>query len=451
MRGEKRKLIAIVMAIALVVAGFYAMPTKSINATTSEIAVTGVPASPGDKKDKYQLGTTSDTSADGKWYLQVCQNQWGNWEGSYQNADSIEGFIFNNKVYNNRGGIFLWSSDLKSEYNLTAGQSYTMSVTINYQNVNAAQHNYILTEGGNKNLSDSRTVAAGNSTETYSAVVTPTAADDFILRISWTSTGYETAEKAKITVSNVEFTDPPTTTEGPTTTAAVGDWLNVGTTGAKYRLGVGYDSAANGKWYLEVAQNQWTNWHGRYKYADRIEGFVFDDQVYNNRGGVYLTSTDLKSEFNLTPGTTYNMSVTLNYTGVNAAQHNFIFTEGGSTNMDTTRTVAAGDSSETYTAAVTPAAGDDFVLRISWASVAHETAELGVIEVADVTFTAQETTIEPGYNACTLGAWAFADDPGTSGWQYFVHANSTGSIYSGGTDIGTPLVIKYGTYVPDAD
>ncbi len=212
MRGEKKKLIAIVLAIVLVVAGFYSMPTKSINATTSEINVTGVPATPGDKKDKYQLGTTSDTSADGKWYLQVCQNQWGNWAGSYQNADSIEGFIFNNKVYNNRGGIFLWSSDLKTEFGLTAGQSYTMSVTINYQNVNAAQHNYILTEGGNKNLSDSRTVAAGNSTETYSAVVTPTAADDFILRISWTDTGYHTAEKAKITVSDVTFSDPPNTT-----------------------------------------------------------------------------------------------------------------------------------------------------------------------------------------------------------------------------------------------
>ena len=366
MRGEKRKLIAIVMALALVVAGFYSMPTKKISATTSEIEVTGVPSGAwGGKKEKYRLGTTSDTSADGKWYLEVSQNQWGNWTGSYQNADGIEGFIFNNKTYNNAGGIFLWSADLKSEFNLTAGQTYNMSVTIDYANVNAAQNNYILTEGGSSNMNYSRTVSAGNSTETYTASVTPTANNDFVLRISWSSVAYETAEKAKITVTDVTFTEPPTTTQGETTTAAVGDWLNVGTTGSKYRLGVGYDSAANGKWYLEVAQNQWSNWHGRYKYADRIEGFVFDDQVYNNRGGIYLTSTDMKSEFNLTPGTTYNMSVTLNYTGVNAAQYNHIFTEGGTTDMDNTRTVAAGTSSETYTATVVPNANDDFAVPLS--------------------------------------------------------------------------------------
>lgn len=399
---------AIVMALAMVVVGNYFMPTsKIVDAETEWISVTGVPAEAGGVKDKYRLGTTSDTSNDGKWYLQVANNQWANWTGKYQNADGIEGFKFNDEVYNNRGGVFLWSADLKTEYDLDPGTSYDMSVTISYTSVNKAQHNYVLTEGGQTNMNISRTVAKGTSTETYTGEIKPRSDRDFVLRISWTSVAYETAEKGIFQVTDVTFT--PKTPE--TTTAGPGDWIAVETGGVhdnaqKYTLGTKTDYSEDGEWSLKVGQNEWENWTGRYKYADLIEGFAFDSQVYHNGGGVYLWSSDLKDKYNLNANQTYKMSVTIGYTGVGlkdnpeedpAPQHNFIKTGGGIDNMNESRTVAGGDSEETYTANVTPRDDQDFVLEIEWTDTDYYTSQKGMLEIIDVSFTDPETeTVAPG-------------------------------------------------------
>ncbi len=212
MKKSLKRIVAIVAAVAMTVTGITFTPAVNVDASTSKISVTGVPATDGGKKNKYRLGTTSDTSNDGKWFLQVSNNQWKNWTGSYQNADGIDGFKFYNEVYNNRGGIFLWSDDLKSEYGLTAGTDYQMTVNISYSGVNAAQHNYVLTEGGTNNMNISRTVAAGASSETYTATVKP-GSSDFILRLSWTSANYATAEVGTITIDSVTFTPTQTTTD----------------------------------------------------------------------------------------------------------------------------------------------------------------------------------------------------------------------------------------------
>ncbi|MBP5772459.1 MAG: hypothetical protein J6W35_00065, partial [Eubacterium sp.] len=213
MKKNLKRLIAIVSAVAMTVTGMTFTPAaKSVDAATSWISVTGVPSGAwGGKKSQYTLGTSSDTDGNGKWDLEVSQNQWGNWEGRYKNADSIDGFSFNNQVYNNAGGVFLWSHDLKSEYGLTAGSDYEMTVTIDYEGVNAAQHNYVLTEGGTNNMNISRTVAQGASQETYTADVKP-GSGDFILRLSWTTANYQTAEVATFTVTSVTFTPKETTT-----------------------------------------------------------------------------------------------------------------------------------------------------------------------------------------------------------------------------------------------
>ncbi|MBR2190753.1 MAG: fibronectin type III domain-containing protein, partial [Eubacterium sp.] len=249
MKGKRtfKRFLAVVMAVVFTVTGITFTPSEKIEASTSKISVTNVPSGAwGGKKSKYQLGTTSDTSADGKWYLEVSQNQWGNWAGSYQNADGIDGFKFYNEVYNNAGGIFLWSSDLKTEKSLTAGKTYSMSVTINYTGVNAAQHNYVLTEGGSSNLNVSRTVSAGTSSETYTGTVVPTANNDLVLRVSYTSSGYATAEVGTFEVASVSFTEVTTTTP-PITSNAQGyynartdaDWHTIPTNGFQYFFNAG--------------------------------------------------------------------------------------------------------------------------------------------------------------------------------------------------------------------
>ncbi len=396
---------AIVMALAMVIVGNSFMPTGNISAETDWISVTNMPTEAYANKGSYQLGLTSDTSADGKWWLEVGQNEWKNWKGRYKNTDSIEGFIFDDQVYNNAFGCNIWTTDLKSEYNLTPGTIYNLSVTLSFSGVNAAQPCIVKTEGGTINMNDQRTIAGGASVETYTAQVKPNASNDFVFKIIWAK-NYNTAEKGKIEVTSFSIQEPQTQTAAP------GDWLQVGTIGEEYRLGTTSDDSGDGMWSLDVSNNQWNNWAGRYKYADRFEGFTFDDQVYNNRGGVYLTSQDLKSEYNLTPGTLYNMSVTLGYTGVSAGeeepspQNNTISTLGGSLNMNESRTVAAGDSEETYTGQIRVTANDDFCLKIAWESLDHYTAQKGQIEVVDITIAEPPTeTAAPGdwINVTTIG------------------------------------------------
>ena len=400
-----KKVIAVVMALAMVIVGNSFLPSGNISAETEWISVTNMPTEAYANKGSYQLGLTSDTSADGKWWLEVGQNQWKNWQGRYKNTDSIEGFIFDDQVYNNAFGCNIWTTDLKSEYNLTPGTIYNLSVTLSFSGVNAAQPCTVKTEGGTINMNDQRTIAKGASVETYTAQVKPNENNDFVFKIIWAK-NYNTAEKGQIEVSSFSIQEPQTETAAP------GDWLQVGTIGEEYRLGTTSDDSGDGMWSLDVSNNQWNNWAGRYKYADRFEGFTFDDQVYNNRGGIYLTSQDLKGEYNLTPGTLYNMSVTLGYTGVSAGeepaepQNNTITTLGGSLNMNESRTVAAGDSEETYTGQIRVTANDDFCLKIAWESLDHYTAQKGQIEVVDITIAEPPTeTAAPGdwINVTTIG------------------------------------------------
>ncbi len=92
--------------------------------------------------------------------------------------------------------------------------------------------------------------------------------------------------------------------------------------------------------------------------------------------------------------------------------------------------------------------------NINVAFGATSSAEVGTYDVEisnmTVTDTGETGTTKPG-KACTLGAWSYADAPGTSGWQYWINDAAYGSRYEGGTSLSDSLVIDYGAYVEAAD
>lgn len=92
--------------------------------------------------------------------------------------------------------------------------------------------------------------------------------------------------------------------------------------------------------------------------------------------------------------------------------------------------------------------------NINVAFGATSSAEVGTYDVEisnmTVTDTGETGTTKPG-KPCTLGAWAYADAPGTSGWQYWINDAASGSRYEGGTSLSDSLIIDYGAYVEAAD
>ena len=364
-------------------------------------------------------------------------------------------------AYNNQIKAPSVSVTPDEEYNLSIKMSTTNGVGTVILKVVDGASDYELT----------RKSLPANQDTTFSANYTAKTSSIRILLIAgYSNTGTYKVWSPTVTPAG-ETSSQTTTTRNIGPTVAPGSWIDVtrvpsGNWGGafEYQLGTNSDLAEDGLWYLKSAQNQWGSYTARYKNADSIDGFVFDSQAYNNAGGATIYTTDLKTAKGLQANTKYKMTVNVSYAGIGndgqGSQHNYVQTTGGVTNMDISRTVTH-NTQETYTADIETGTGD-FSFKLVWKNDTTDVAEKGEITITSITFTAAETTsvttsaaptttAEPGYSAATLGAWTFADAPGTSGWQYFVHANSTGSTYKGGTGMNDPLFIKYGTYVPDAD
>ncbi|MBR2190888.1 MAG: hypothetical protein IJ883_04565, partial [Eubacterium sp.] len=135
MKKYLKRVIAIVAAIAMTVTGMTFTPSKTSAATDwIDVADSRIPTATSGSAatvERYTLGTATDFDEQGVWDLQSSQNQWANWHGRYKNADDYEGFTVHNQVYQNRGGIYVWTHDLKpqSAFNLQQGKTYHLTVT----------------------------------------------------------------------------------------------------------------------------------------------------------------------------------------------------------------------------------------------------------------------------------------------------------------------------------
>ena len=214
MKKYLKRVIAIVAAIAMTVTGMTFTPSKTSAATDwIDVADSRIPTATSGSAatvERYTLGTATDFDEQGVWDLQSSQNQWANWHGRYKNADDYEGFTVHNQVYQNRGGIYVWTHDLKpqSAFNLQQGKTYHLTVTVDFTGVNADQPTQMVTEGGDTNMNVSKTATAGASTQTYEANVVP-GSGEFNLKFCYTK-NYQTCEVGTFTFTSIVFEEADT-------------------------------------------------------------------------------------------------------------------------------------------------------------------------------------------------------------------------------------------------
>ncbi|MBR3173959.1 MAG: hypothetical protein IKF24_05465 [Eubacterium sp.] len=445
MRGEKRKLIAIVMALALVVLSANFVP-NSVSA--EDITMTDLP-------------NQQWTNIGGEFYAYS-----GSWAGCSAKAGTNSANTQAKAQQKGSGWSSAWGTqvaiclpDLTSA--VASGTKYNISWTIKSDSTDGVIQT--TSTGSNISLTGSAQTVTGTlvvNQDLHEAAwvigmgyVGLSNAITFEQPIVTDSQGHQVypaetptdTQTASQTVTQTSTVAPTTTEEAGYSAATLGDWtfadapgtsgwqyfVHANSTGSKYKGGTGMNDP------LFI------------KYGAYVEGADYSCMARSP-----ITT--------VTPGS--NCAGTISITSsedigesgaqvVGASVYAYNSTSGEYTwlsNASESATNVVADTKTTFHINYTaPDTGKIvYVLTTSYTPVATLKFEA---THSETTTAAPTTTAEPGYSAATLGAWTFADAPGTSGWQYFVHANSTGSTYKGGTGMNDPLFIKYGTYVEGAD
>ena len=425
MRGEKRKLIAIVMAIALVLVGSSFVPEQAKAADSGTV-------------------TQSETWVGGTaWQIKT-----NVLDDTYTGANSQVGFAYSPKYSGNWPPMHR----LQAMQSFTTGTTYNYTIKLRMSGGGIGADNIWLSDG------TLNTPTAGGSADKSKAIATissdVSAGGDVVFTGTWTPTAsdphlfvviYWPGEGLTFTVNQFDVTQvtgpiTTTTTAAPTTDAggyyaavSNGSWQTIGSNGFMYKL----KSGMSGSKYKGGTST--TD-----PFDIKIGTYVGADHDFETRSPVFtvVAGHSYKLTYNVSNIGTKDIGATVYATVTDADNDSSDITS----NYNNKIAVAAGTDEDivlTYTA---PASGKVyFKCNMSW------TPETEFILTPTNEDTSPTTTADPDLHNCTLGAWSFADAPGTSGWQYFVHANSTGSTYKGGTGMNDPLYINYGTYVPDAD
>ncbi len=328
--------------------------------------------------------STSNVAADGGiWTYTVLDNDDSNQSASYTGADAVDGFTYTQNEYSWQGAYWK-ASDLKDEYNLNAGTSYTMTVNI-APLCNQATGINVRTTGGQDNLAAETKSGTSGDTLTYTGTVTPSA-NALVLAISYGNDGASTGTDAYaggFTVTSVTF-EPVQ----ETTTYAPGSGRCVINDGSQ---GTSNVDADGGIWKYTVLNNDGLNQSASYSGADDVDGFTYVQDEYSWQGA-YWKAEDLKDVYSLTGGTSYTMTVNIaplcdDDTSIN------VRTTGGRTNMASeTKTGGSGDTL-TYTATVVPG-NDPLVLAIGYGNDGENAgldAYAGGFTVTSVTFVPQDS------------------------------------------------------------
>jgi len=218
MKKISRRIVAIVASLAMIVTGIsFVAPATDVVATTNWISPASgrIPATDAGAITRYTLGVNDDSDGLGRWDFRSANNQWKNYTYQYQNADDIEGFTVNSQTYNNRGGFEVWSDDFTSDFNLTPGGAYEVSIVIGYtptQNTSTGQHvqNCKLTFEGSQNL-----VLEGDlngptlnqkATTTYTGTYVAGSTNSLNMLVSGPTPNYYISEKGYYSIESITFT-----------------------------------------------------------------------------------------------------------------------------------------------------------------------------------------------------------------------------------------------------
>lgn len=270
----------------------------------------------------YYPGNQGDE--EGVWKYLFLQNNTYDAQGRYKNADAVQGFTFEQQKYSWDGAYFE-TDKLKSLFNLTEGTSYKMNLSVSYEykGDNEAdkakpQNLQVILKDGNKHTYDStqdlNVSETGSGTTTFSGDITVTSNKAALLlsygQVDGDGTG---AYQAQLKIESISFEETTTTTGEPETEEP--GWFPCHIHQDGDEPGVvtpTYTESGNGVWTYQVLDNEWGNMAARYKNAEAVEGFTYNQKKYGWDGAQFLAS-GIQNEFNIQNEVKYDVSVVIRY------------------------------------------------------------------------------------------------------------------------------------------
>ena len=193
-----KKLLSIVLSLALIITGMAFMP-NSIKASVDPVIAVAKDQKPAEDTVLY-------------WYYKVISGYGGGYKwdvtATINDYDDVDGFNASLSDYSYDGSIWI-ASGLKEKYNLVIGRPYTCTVTIAETPDNPSQHTQIGVETlhGNTNLAKTFKTNAGSGLS-WTGTVVP-GKRDLQLKISYGdgNGGHEGGYAGSFEVTSVTFTE----------------------------------------------------------------------------------------------------------------------------------------------------------------------------------------------------------------------------------------------------
>lgn len=407
MKGTRRKVVAILTAVALVLAGASFVPTQ----VKAESAVGGQWTTIGSDGWQYWVSKSGNT---------------------YTGGTSFDDpLIFTINTYAGHSNDLQLKTPTQS---VTANTLYNMSMTVNSgKYIGGVTVNIWV--NGSKVWTKNSAVAANTDVQ-YATQYTPTTSGTMYIEVlsGWTP---DAAISFTALCEAASGTTSTTTTPAPTTgsdgyyMAELGDWATVPNGVFEYKF------------------------HPNMTDCKVKGGETLNDNFYVKTSTAAGKDHDFQTKspvVSVTAGYRYKLTYNITATKTSGQQVYAVVTDASNDNDITSNynnkiTVTAGETAQielTYTA---PASGEVyFKLNNSW-TTSNTTFTLHPVNTQiDVTTTTTTTTLPPGTYPCTQNDWSYAQN---NGWQYFVkNANST---YTDGNTMAGGLTINYGDYLADVD
>lgn len=373
---------------------------------------------------------TEEGAGQGVWNYLLIQNESKDAKCRYKYASDVQGFTFELQKYS-WDGVYFQTDKLKSLFNLQEGQSYKMNMVVSYQfkgsgsggtttnnnqatttgDMNKPQNLQVALKDGKKEAynatKDLNASQTGSGQTTYSGDITVSSNDAYLMlsygQVDGSGTG---AYQAEVSIVSISFTPTSTTTKEPETEEP--GWFPCHIHQEGDEPGVvnpTYTESGNGVWNYQVLDNEWGNMAARYKDADSVENFTYNQKKYGWDGAQFLSS-GIQNEFNIQNEVKYDVSVVIRYAPITDPKMldedegqwmKIIIQNGESQDCVMEKKLELSEEDDTYTTftgTFTRDYGANVKIAISYGSLVEagqtkpkwEAAHAGTFSVFDVSF-----------------------------------------------------------------